>query len=196
VQNELARLQENQRIAIEFLQNNIRQAGFKPYGDPPLTRISVTDGANGGNDSITVSFTSNTDCLGQPTGGIATNTFFIDANNQLMCRGNGNNVAQPIADNIESMQILLGEDTNFANNTPAALTPDRYVNVNALNSMINVVSVRIALVTRTNDPIKKQPVNENLTVLDTVFKTTAADSNRFRRLKRQVITTTIPLRNS
>ena len=30
VQNELARLQENQRIAVEFLQNSIRQAGFKP----------------------------------------------------------------------------------------------------------------------------------------------------------------------
>lgn len=202
VQNELARLQENQRIAIEFLQNNIRQAGFKPYGEPPLGRLLVTDSANGNNDSIKVSFTSDTDCLGAQTpNGIAENTFFIRQNNQnqttqLMCLGNGNpNNPQPIADNIESMQILLGEDTNFANNTPTALTPDRYVNVNALNNMINVVSVRIALLTRTNDPIRKQPINENLTVLDTVFNTTAADPDRTRRLKRQVITTTIPLRN-
>lgn len=201
VQNELARLQENQRIAIEFLQSNIRQAGFKPYGEPPLGRLQVIDSANDNNDSITVSFTSDTDCLGAQTpNGIAVNTFFIRQNNQnrttqLMCLGNGNNVAQPIADNIESMQILLGEDTNFANNTPAALTPDRYVNVNDLNNMINVVSVRIALLTRTKNPIRQQPINENLTVLDTAFNTTAADPDRTRRLKRQVITTTIPLRN-
>lgn len=201
VQSELARLQENQRIAMEFLQNNIQQAGFKPYGSPPINNhITVDDSADGINDSITVRFTSATDCLGAQTpDGIAVNTFFIQQNadgfGQLMCRGNGNpNAPQPIADGIESMQILLGDNANFANDTPATKTPDRYVNATALDSTLNVVSVRIALLTRTDDPIKQQPVTETFTVLDTTFST-AGNPERFRRVKRQVVTTTIALRN-
>jgi type IV pilus assembly protein PilW len=201
VQSELARLQENQRIAMEFLQNNIQQAGFKPYGAPPINnRIEVTDSDNGINDSIVVRFTSATDCRGQATpDGIAVNTFFIQQNadgfGQLMCRGNGNALAQPIADGIESMQILLGDNSNFANDTPAAQTPDRYVNASTLDNTLNVVSVRIALLTRTEDPIKQQPVTETFTILDTIFST-AGNPDQFRRVKRQVVTTTVPLRNN
>lgn len=196
VQNELARLQENQRIALEFLQNNIREAGFKLHDAPRIqNRITVTNNANGGtNDEITVSFTSAADCLGDPTpNGIATNRFFVQ-NQQLMCDGNGNEPggAQPIADGIESMQILVGENTNFANDTPQVLTADRYVNSAALGSMVNVVSIRIALLTRTLGPIKKQAVNETFTILDTQVNLNGNNADRF---KRQVVTTTIPLRN-
>jgi hypothetical protein len=52
------------------------------------------------------------------------------------------------------------------------------------------VSVRIALLSRTANPIKKQEAQPKLTLLDTEIQPEAAD-----RFKRQVVTTTIPLRN-
>ncbi|WP_455199905.1 PilW family protein, partial [Kaarinaea lacus] len=60
VQNQLARLQENQRIAIEFLQRDISQAGFVPYpgGPIPGPDITVIDGGGTNPDTITVQYTS------------------------------------------------------------------------------------------------------------------------------------------
>jgi len=193
VQNELARLQENERIAVEFLQRDIRQAGYVPFGEPTINnRIVVTDGNGNTSDEITVSYTSTSDCLGQNTpNGIAINRYFIDViNDRLMCEGNGNiGNPQPIADGISNMQVLLGNNTNFANDSLQMPSADAYVNVTSLDSMINVVSVRIALLIRSTDPVKKQQVAQTFTLLDT--NVTETD-----RLKRQVLTTTIPLRNN
>ena len=200
VQSELARLQENQRIAIDFLQNNIRQAGFKQFGAQPIpNRLQVNNNANNGNDEIIVAFESATDCLGVATNGIARNRFFVQGLS-LMCDGNGDDdangndttPAQPIADGIESMQILVGENTNFVNDTQRMLTADRYVNRDALGGMINAVSIRIGLVVRTLGPIRSQATNQQFTVLDTQF----APPNNPDRFKRQVVTTTIPIRNN
>jgi type IV pilus assembly protein PilW len=193
VQKELARLQENQRIAMEFIQNDIRRAGFTPKNDPGVKpipfdqRISVTDGGNA-SDSITITYTSDTDCLGAATGGTATNRYFIQ-NNQLMCAGNGGGAPMPIADGVENMQILLGENTNFANDTPQLYTADRYVNRTDLNSTINVVSVRVAILVRTSQPIRTQSIAQTFNLLD-------MNIAQNDRVKRQVSTTTIAIRNN
>ncbi|MCI0507338.1 MAG: PilW family protein, partial [Gammaproteobacteria bacterium] len=190
IQSELARLQENQRIALEFLQRDISKTGFVPYnGNPvPGPAITVTDGGGNNSDTISVSYTFATDCLGAPApDGFAVNNYFIDPNTlQLMCLGNGGAVAQPIADGIENMQILVGEDN--VNNSTIAPSADRYVNPSTAG-ITKIVSVRIALLTRSSGPIKKQATLQNITLLD-------ANVAPNDRLKRQVVTTTIPLRNA
>lgn len=201
VQNQLSRLQENQRISVEFLQRDIRQAGFKPFDRddqspiPADSRIVVVDGGGNTSDTITVQYTSNTDCLGQATpDGMAINEYFIDMDdegnslNRLMCRGNGNGNAQPIADGISNMQILLGQNSVLSNDSFQMASADFYVNRTAITSMNNIVSIRIALLIQSEEPIRTQNVNQTFTLLDTVVTPTD-------RIKRQVVTTTIPIRN-
>lgn len=202
VQNQLARLQENQRISVDFLQRDIRQAGFTPLGQPSISlnnRVIVVNDENGAEegeaDSITIRYTSAVDCLGAavPGGTIAINKYFVDQlTQQLMCEGNGNpGNPQPVADGVSDMQILLGENvrqnqlSTYDAQTPS---PDRYVNVDSLDNMNRVVAVRIALLVRSEESIRSQPVAQQFTLLDSVINTND-------RLKRQVITTTIPLRN-
>ncbi|NOZ52562.1 MAG: prepilin-type N-terminal cleavage/methylation domain-containing protein [Gammaproteobacteria bacterium] len=191
VQHINARLQENQRIAMEFLNRDIRQAGFSDDNtviSPIITDLTQTiNGTGDTSDQITISFQSPTDCLGANTpDGVAINTYSIQ-NQQLMCRGNGNAVAQPIADNIENMQILYGENTD-----PPTLglppTANRYRNADEAN-LSTVVSVRIALLFRSEAAIKSTAVRQAYTLLG------AAEIERTDRFKRQVVTTTIPLRN-
>ena len=203
VQNQLSKLQQNQRISVDFLQRDIRQAGFTPLGDPAISvnsRISVVNDENGaeeGNaDSITIRYTSNTDCLGAalPAGTtVAVNKYTVDQlTQQLMCEGNGNiNNPQPIADGVSDMQILLGENvTQTENSTYAAQmrSPDRYVNIDSLPNMNRVVAVRIALLVRSEESVRSQTVAQQYTLLDSV-------TNTNDRIKRQVVTTTIPIRN-
>lgn len=201
VQNELARLQDNQRIAIDFLQNDIRRAGFNlPTGSKKIVegnageKTGTLDGGGTTSDQIEVSYQSDTDCLGQDItaqNSIAVNRYFVNEDtDQLMCLGNGNATPQPIADGIENMQILLGENVNFANDSPQLPSAEQYVNISQNNNTVRVVSVRIALLSKSTDPIKKQPAMPTLTLLDREISPAVAD-----RFKRQVITTTIPLRN-
>ena len=190
VQNTLARLQENQRIAIEFLQRSISQTGFVPYPNGPIPgpTITVIDGGGANSDTITVRYTSATDCLGAATpGGIANDTYTINpATLQLMCLGNGNAVPQPIADGVENMQILLGDNAIIGNDPLTGPSADRYVNPTTVG--VNVVSVRVALLVASQGPMRKQATVQNFILLDSIV----AQNDR---IKRQVITTTIPLRN-
>ena len=196
VQHELARIQENQRIAVDFLQRDISKAGFVPYNGAALAqpRITVVDGGANNSDSITVAYTSLTDCLGNPTGGVAVNRYFISPATalqpmpQLMCLGNGNPNAQAIVDGIENMQILLGDNVTIANDPLTGPSADRYVNPGAIAQGLNIVSVRVALLARSLNPIRTQATAQNFTLLDSNI----AQNDRIRR---QMITTTIPIRN-
>jgi len=194
VQNELARLQETQRIAIEFLQRDISKAGIVifPNGPIPGPEISVVDGGGNNSDSIQVRYESSTgtDCLGQAlpanANGIADNLYFVDQNtNQLMCLGNGGANAQPIVDGVENMQVLLGDNAIRFNSTMER-SADRYINPTINHT--EIVSLRVALLTRSLNPIRTQPVAQTFTVLD-------INVNQNDRIKRQVVTTTIPFRN-
>lgn len=192
VQNELARLQENQRIAVEFLQRDISKAGFVPYAGTPIPAasiVTINDGGGNNSDSISISYTWPTDCLGAATpNGVAVNTYSVDpATLQLMCLGNGGGVAQPIADGIENMQILVGEDA--FNNSIRFRSADRYVNPATPVPPTRIVGVRIALLVSSANPIRTQSVVQNITLLD-------ANLARNDRIRRQVVTTTIPLRNT
>jgi hypothetical protein len=103
-----------------------------------------------------------------------------------MCLGNGNVTPQPIADGVENMQVLWGDNVNIGNDPLTGPSADRYVN--PATGGVTVVSVRISLLVRSLGPIRKQPTAQNFILLDNNI----AQNGRF---KRQVITTTIPFRN-
>jgi len=188
VQHNNAQMQENQRMAMEFLNRDIRQAGFSNTNAVvrPITNAAHNTSPDN-NDALTISLLSATDCLGAATGGVAVNTYSI-LNGQLLCLGNGNPAQpQPIADGIESMQILYGENTDPpVQGIPPTANQYRGADQADLN---NVVSVRIALLFRTEEPIRNTDAAQSYTLLD------AAALQYNDRVKRQVVTTTIPLRN-
>ena len=142
----LSRLQENGRFALEFMGRDIRQAGYRVcWTDNVPAPINGTD--NGGlnnSDTITIqmslsacpnvvvlpiTYTINNGAGGQPS---------------LFQNNNGNN--QELIEGIEDMQILYGADTNNDS------TPDYYVPAGTAGLTMNqVVSVRVTLTARTLD---------------------------------------------
>lgn len=161
------------------------------------TALAITaDGGDSNNDQITLTYeltlTITRDCLGQPINVIppatanlfAVNHYFIE-NQRLMCRGNGGPNAQPLVDNVESLQILYGENTN---NNP--LSANRYVRAEQVTDMANVVSVRIGMRFISRDPVRHVTDTASYALLD------AASVTPNDRFLRREITTTISLRNS
>jgi type IV pilus assembly protein PilW len=199
IQDNLSRLQENARFAMDFLARDIRMAGHinnavpsSTFNGVAITGCEGNDCFPGGNsgDAIVVSYNANPagplDCLGQniagvaPVPGRAQNAFYV-RNESLMCLGNGNAVPQPLVEGIEDMQILYGEDTTPNNGDFIA---NRYLQADDVNlNMNNVVSVRIVLSVRTLD--------DNLALQDTANVNSGVLDSRIRR----TFTKTIGLRN-
>jgi len=201
VQQVAGEMVDNQRSALEFISRDLRDAGFTNV--PGLAIIDSTlsaEGANDSSDTIAINKQSATDCLGVGTeddSGIATNTYFVN-NGRLMCRGV--KTVQPIADGVESMQILYGEDTDAI--TPGGIrTANRYVGKDDVINFGNVVSVRISILFRSSRPIVATAQEETYNLLDAtpitvnnnIAAIAVADLDRFRR---QVITSTISFRNN
>lgn len=93
-------------------------------------------------------------------------------------------VAQEMVDGIENLQVLYGEDTD---NDRVA---NRYVNAANVTDMGNVVSVRIALLTRSEDGIKEDV--DTTTTYD--LAGTVVGPFNDQRLRR-VFTKTVTIRN-
>lgn len=192
LQSGVARLQENGRYALDIMSRNIGMAGYNaPQGivsantldnESENAGLGLTQALSTASDVIEISYESTTDCLGNSSGGTATDRYYIDGTT-LMCLGNGNVNAEPLADGIESMQILYGEDTD------ADKVANLYVSAGNVTAWTNVVSVRIAL------------------LVSTVDNTNILDNNIYRLLNapamgpfndalvRRVYTRTILLRN-
>lgn len=198
LQRNMGFVQENIRTAMEMLGRDIRNAGYFEGSNPaarltesltPFIAATTTDGSGANNDDITVTYESNTDCLGQATptidgNRIAVNHYFI-SNQRLMCRGNGNAAAQPLVEGVESMQILYGENTD---GDPRSA--NRYVGPNEAD-LNNVVSVRIAMRFHSREQVSQGIDNDQYALLDSVPFDPADGDRRMRR----EITTTISLRN-
>lgn len=139
LQDGLTRVQEDGRIAVNMIAEQIRMAGHrKPvWNDPlrgyaPLTAASV-NGANSGNDTLQVMYMDDTDCRGvlnvngDPETGEARalykrTTFSVDNAQNLIwtCEygADPGSLAtqfsnQTVVDNVESFQVLYGVDTDF-----------------------------------------------------------------------------------
>lgn len=172
LQDGMGRLQENARYALDVLNRSVGMAGYTE-SITPIDAFNTTNTqdnvstnsdldftvANGkASDVIEVNYTSATDCLGNATGGQATDRFYINGSD-LMCLGNGSNTPGIMAEGVENMQILYGEDTDNDN------TANHYVSVGNVVDWTAVVSVRIALLVSTVQSVGSNTTDNKTHVL-------------------------------
>lgn len=190
-------------------------AGVFPSTTPGITG---TNGAGTASDTITVRFfgsgagtsaargtqytaamTANdsgadgyvTDCRGYRVDRtlVAFNQFTIAAGangaNALFCNGT------EIIPNVENMQILYGEDTDAAAPSDTNFGANYYVNAASVANWDYVVSVRIALLLRSENPSATRPSAKTYALLGVTLPTTAATD----RYVRKALTFTVNLRN-
>lgn len=177
----LSRMQENGRFAMEFIDRDIRLAGFRECWTGNIaTPINGTDNDGLNNsDSIAIQM-SMTACpvVVLPI----TYTIANGAGNQPSLFQNNNGTNRELIEGVQDMQILYGEDSNGDN------TPDYYVPAGTVGlSMNQVVSVRVSLLLVTvNDNIAAQPIPYTFNGVPTI----PTD----RRLRR-VFSSTVAIRN-
>ena len=198
LQSGLGRLQENARSALDILSRNVGQAGYTDdlSGMDSFNTANTQENqvenatlgftqANGtASDTIEINYLSATDCLGNATGGTATDRYFINGTD-LMCLGNGNVNAGIIAEGVENMQILYGEDTDDDG------TPNIFVNAGNVGDWNDIKDVRIALLVGTPDTTGTASIDSNTHILLNTRAIGPLNDNMLRR----VFTKTIVVRN-
>jgi type IV pilus assembly protein PilW len=196
LQNGLGRLQENARFALDILSQNIGMAGFNTGTGTILSfntanttenttenaALYVTQANGKASDVVEINYQSNTDCLGNATAGTATDRYYLNGTN-LECLGNGSATPGVLAEGVENMQILYGEDSD---NDAIA---NRYINAGSIVATNPITSIRIALLISTVDGIGVTD-NAQYTLLNTPAIGPIGD-----KLLRRVFTRTILLRN-
>jgi type IV pilus assembly protein PilW len=206
VQENLSRVQENGRFAIDFVGRNIRLAGYRSRSTieagiafedkfPGVRAVQGTndDGLNG-SDTITVNFEGEgagqgdiRNCLNAQINNSVTsnNIFSINTNasgrNELRCQSGA--VTQTILEDVENLQILYGENTDG----DVFGVADRYVPANQVGKWDRVVSLRISLLVLTSD--------NNLVADTQPYSFNGSPVIPTDRRLRRVFTTTITLRN-
>lgn len=178
-QNQLAQLQDQQRMSMTMLTDVIQQAGYYPgaYTTDAITALPastlfptagqyVMGGTNtpppGNSDTISVRYQGDStgsvlDCLGSVIANGTTEemTFSVNKiNNQplgLYCSVNGA-AAVPLIPNVTKMTVTYGVDTNASGSTNAYLTAAQ---VTAGAFWPNVLSVKVALLY--GNPLFGQP---------------------------------------
>lgn len=113
------------------------------------TSISATTIAHSSaaNTSDNLGRAYSTDAVVMP---IKTVTYFVApsqdvSNGSSLWRKTNADAAEELADNIEQLKILYGEDTN------GDLAPDKYVTANQVADMKNVIAIKLMLLARTLD---------------------------------------------
>jgi type IV pilus assembly protein PilW len=177
-QNQLAQLQDQQRMSMTMLTDVIQQAGYYPgaYTTPaatalPATALFTTAGqyitgsvntATYG-DQISVRYQGDTtgsvlDCLGSviPNGTTREMTFKVtQVNNEpkgLYCSTDGGTTFVPLIPNVTKMTVTYGVDSSATTSTNAYLTAAQ---VGAGTFWSNVLSVKVALLF--GNPLYGQP---------------------------------------
>jgi len=187
-QDDLSRLQETGRIALDVVGQMVRHAKYVDYpntnwdlahaGVPWL--VATNNGSAA--DSVTVRFepisSGDTDCTGAnvvnaalPHSNLVQATLSINGNNELVCN-NGATTAVLFGD-VENMQITYGIDTTGDS------AADSYVDAPA--NINQVVAIRIALLVRSRNGAS--PVKQTYTYNGSAV--TATDN----RLRQQFVTT-------
>jgi type IV pilus assembly protein PilW len=209
MQENLSRLQENGRLALNYLSSDIRLAGYwgclSPIS-PNNSDVAGTNDNSGGGDNIddgTDTITIKASFVLTPTGtcGATVNSVnscgtgincYTDPRSTISYKINNSVLQQDtngqqnnLIDGIENMQIIYGVDTNEDS------TANYYVPANDVtaNDWPKVVSVRISLLAATFDKnLTTQPLQY---VFNGITTTPPDTDHKIRR----VFTTTIALRN-
>ena len=205
VQQALARLQENTRLASIMQSSEIQKVGYlwDATGDPVAVfsganaALAGTDNnANGGDgildgtDTITIRYQGDglsTDCQGTVVGAgtLLTETYRLSTENLFEC-DNGSGF-QPLIDNVDDFQILYGEDTD------GDQSADQYRNAASVINFDNVLSVHVVLLHVSDRNIKPAAESKAYKLLDGTVTVPPAGSPD--RLQRRVVERVIALRN-
>jgi len=114
--DDISRMQESGRNAMEMMGTAIRQAGYRADADVAFvgTPLEGTNGAAGATDTITLRFYQQdggeADCAGSTVNNPMTYAFAVNGSQQLTC--NNGTTTNVVVDNIEDMQIEYGIDAN------------------------------------------------------------------------------------
>jgi len=104
--------------------------------------------------------------------------------------GSAGATPEELVDGVENMQILYGEDL-----TGQPFTPTRYVTINNVTNLANVVSVRISLLMRSSGELNRPVATKPYLVGGTNAATAVSINPIADRRLRKVFTSTIVLRN-
>jgi type IV pilus assembly protein PilW len=165
-QNQLAQLQDNERMAMTLLSGVVQTAGYFPNPasirpsaafplSTPFAASQTVYGAPAATagDQIWVRYQAGTnddvmDCTGQTNTGTTAlsivNTFYVQ-NNQLVCQATDNGVSSaviPLVNGVTGMSVLYGVDTNSDGSADQYLTA---ATVTANGQWNSVVSVQVTL---------------------------------------------------
>jgi type IV pilus assembly protein PilW len=214
-QEDLSRLQENGRIALDVIGRSARIVGFKSNPSNALTgpllpvsplEIVGTEGAADVSDSLTIRFQGSgngtgtadgsvVDCLGNAIDAnqdplVTTFNRFYIANNpagrpSLFC----DNRDDATENGVEIISEIEHLRFLYGVDTSGDFIADFYVPVSAITDWNLVVSVQIGLVAATSNTINPNLDTQTYSVLDKTYNPT--DDRRSRRLYTQ----TIALRN-
>jgi type IV pilus assembly protein PilW len=150
MQENLSRLQENGRFALDFLTNDIRMAGYAEclvFTVPTPITGTNNDGLNA-SDTLTIQLSTSACAIPATATAFSTILYNVQtgAGGQPALFKNDATGAQELVEGIENMQIFYGVDTDTPHDganyyAPANLPPD----------WPNVVSIRIILSAYTID---------------------------------------------
>ncbi len=167
LEQNLSRMQENGRFLMNFMLEELQEAGYAgPPGQEldldPITQPANGITADGGGlsaDTIEVNYASDYNCSGTYQGLYALKTVSfswsadVDPTGEVSpgitwtCTYNGavevNN--QALADGVETLQILYGEDTD------ADSAPNQFVDAGNVGNWDNVVSLEVGIIVQSPD---------------------------------------------
>lgn len=168
-QNQLAQLQDSERLAMNLVTNVVQTAGYFPnpatststQALPVVTGVFATAGQSvygttpTTGDQLAIRYVAGSndgvmDCNGQTNGSGASQTdinlLYVDVvNKQLVCQVTANGVAgaaNPLVSGVSGMAVLYGVDTNGDGAVDQYMTATQ---VNTANSWLSVLSVRVTL---------------------------------------------------
>lgn len=112
-------------------------------------------------------------------------------------QGDAGATPEELVPGVENMQILYGEDLNASPPDIPPTNPTRYVPINSVTNLANVVSVRISLLMRSSGDTNRPSVPSNNYLVGGTSAATAVTINNSiaDRRMRKVFTSTITLRN-
>ena len=145
--DDVSRMQENGRNALELMGRAIRQAGYRVDVDKAFSGAALAgvDGASGATDSITVQYDAqeggDVDCTGSAVASGLVTAVFAISGNALTC--NNGTTTVTVVDNIEDMQISYAIDAAKDGTIDSA-----YIDSPTAAQLGQVAAVRVTLLTK------------------------------------------------
>lgn len=176
VQDDLAVIQEDGRLALMYLKDQIQRGSWTPdyLNIPPA--IDFVQSIDSVTDTVAIQYNmdidgvSNIDCNGNVVATGAIINRFSLVNGELACLGNGGGVAQPLIANVADFQVLYGVDT-VSGGCPSGKVA-RYLNatdVAAEGLTDNVISVRLGILLASSGNVLPANKNYAFQVMDNAF---------------------------